>query len=75
MGQTFGVGIEMALKPEDALKTRVGKQVLVIFNNDTERMGKLKTYDEYMNITLETKEEGEVVIKGSKIRMITSEGG
>ncbi len=65
----------MSLKPEDALESRVGKQVLVIFNNGTERGGKLKTYDEYMNITLETKDEGEIVIKGSKIRMITSEGG
>jgi small nuclear ribonucleoprotein (snRNP)-like protein len=65
----------MSLKPEDALESRVGKQVLVIFNNGNECGGKLKTYDEYMNITLETKDDGEIVIKGSKIRMIASEGG
>jgi len=64
----------MSLKPEDALETRVGKQVLVIFNNGTERGGKLKTYDEYMNISLQTEEEGEIVIRGSKIRMIASDG-
>ncbi len=71
MEPTFGKGIGMSLKPEDALKFRVGKQVLVIFNNGTERVGKLKTFDEYMNITLRTVEEGEIVIKGSKIRMIS----
>jgi|TARA_Y100000031_G_C7877070_1_gene229014 small nuclear ribonucleoprotein (snRNP)-like protein len=62
----------MSLKPVDALESRVGKQVLVIFSNGTECGGKLKTYDEYMNITLETKDQGEIIIKGSKIRMITS---
>lgn len=63
----------MPLKPEEALESRVGKDVRVIFNNGDERVGKLKTYDEYMNITLELEGGVEIVIKGSKIRMLACE--
>jgi small nuclear ribonucleoprotein (snRNP)-like protein len=70
--QTFGKGIEMPLKPEDALESIVKKQVKVVFTSGEEYTGKLKTHDEYMNVTLEQGRE-EIVIKGSKIRLIAFE--
>jgi small nuclear ribonucleoprotein (snRNP)-like protein len=58
------------MKPFDVLSSSIGKKVTVIFKNGSEQEGKLKNFDNYINITLETEDTKEIVIKGSKISLI-----
>lgn len=58
------------MNPTDALGFCRGKKVTVIFKNGDEQDGILKNYDDYINVTIETDDAGELVIKGSKIRLI-----
>lgn len=64
--------LEGEMKPTDVLSSLIGKKITVIFKNSAECEGRLKNFDEYINITLET-DSKEVIIKGSKIRLIAAE--
>ena len=70
----------MAIKPEDFLKSSLGKPVLIILKNGEELKGTLRDYDESINLTIENAEKtGEskkiefFVVKGSKISLIASQ--
>jgi small nuclear ribonucleoprotein (snRNP)-like protein len=58
------------MEPKDALCSTLGKKVTVIFKNGVEQDGILKSFDDYINIILETDEPKELIIKGSKISLI-----
>ncbi len=58
------------MNPADALSSCLGKKVTVIFKNGDEKEGVLKNFDDYINVTLETDDAGQLVIKGSKISLI-----
>jgi small nuclear ribonucleoprotein (snRNP)-like protein len=60
----------MAIKPEELLRTSVGKPVAVTLKNGEEYKGILRSYDEFINIVLEVEGGRTLIFKGSKIMLI-----